>query len=89
MQRDFDPRKWTQVAVYFFMFNVAVLSTATFFIIAFACSPPSLFWDPQGQAEGLLSFMAQDRQQVFFNANGILKFACPCYQSLGLHQLTT
>jgi hypothetical protein len=68
-----DPRKWTRYAVYFLMCNVAGLSIATFFILLFVCSPPSLFWNPVAQAANPDKCMAQPRQQTFFETNGILK----------------
>ncbi|KAF2179061.1 hypothetical protein K469DRAFT_694975 [Zopfia rhizophila CBS 207.26] len=59
-----DPRKLTRIAVYFLMLNVAGLSIATFFILTFVCSPPSLFWDPQGQAAGAGKCMEHSLQQM-------------------------
>jgi hypothetical protein len=71
--RRLDPRRRTRVIVYFLMAWVAALSIVTFFVLLFVCTPPSLFWDPAGQAEHPEKCLKQPTQQVFFNINGIMK----------------
>jgi len=68
-----DPRRPTRWIVYFLMAWVAALSIVTFFVLLFVCTPPSLFWDPAGQALHPEKCLEQDTQQVFFNINGIMK----------------
>ncbi|KAI4638641.1 hypothetical protein J4E93_009942 [Alternaria ventricosa] len=67
-----DPRRPTRWIVYFLMAWVAALSIVTFFVLLFVCTPPSLFWDPAGQALHPEKCLKQDTQQVFFNINGIM-----------------
>ncbi|KAL1801157.1 hypothetical protein ACET3X_001499 [Alternaria dauci] len=67
-----DPRRRTKWIVYFLMAWVAALSIVTFFVLLFVCTPPSLFWDPVGQAENPEKCLKQNTQQVFFNINGIM-----------------
>ncbi|KAH6865399.1 hypothetical protein BKA58DRAFT_430950 [Alternaria rosae] len=67
-----DPRLPTRWIVYFLMAWVAALSIVTFFVLLFVCTPPSLFWDPAGQALHPEKCLKQDTQQVFFNINGIM-----------------
>lgn len=71
--RKLDPRKPTRWAVYFLMGFVFILNIVTFFVLLFVCVPPSLFWDPVGQALHPEKCLKQSTQQAFFNANGILK----------------
>ena len=66
-----DHRKLTRWAIYFLMAFVAALSITTFFFLAFVCVPPSLFWDPAGQAVAPEKCLSQPTQQMFFNLNGI------------------
>ncbi|KAI4906176.1 hypothetical protein J4E90_010849 [Alternaria incomplexa] len=68
-----DPRRPTRWIVYFLMAWVAALSIVTFFVLLFVCTPPSLFWNPEGQALHPEKCLKQDTQQVFFNINGIMK----------------
>ncbi|KAH9867235.1 hypothetical protein IAQ61_007827 [Plenodomus lingam] len=70
--RELDPRKGTRLIVYVLMASVAVLSIVTFFVLLFVCTPPSLFWDLQGQARNPEKCIPQSTQQVFFNTNGII-----------------
>lgn len=57
-------------AVYGLVFVVTGLSISSFFVLAFSCSPPSKFWDLQGTAPG--QCMAPDKQQTFYEVNGVL-----------------
>lgn len=59
--------KWT---VYFLMFFVIGISIASFFVLAFSCFPPAMFWDITGEVEG--KCMSPGSQQAFYDANGIL-----------------
>ncbi|KAG9187114.1 hypothetical protein G6011_04985 [Alternaria panax] len=70
-----DPRQRTRWMVYFLMVWVAALSIVTFFLLLFVCTPPSLFWDPVGQAKHPEKCLSQTTQQVFFNINGIMNSA--------------
>ncbi|RYO17702.1 hypothetical protein AA0121_g5550 [Alternaria tenuissima] len=70
--RRLDPRRRTRWIVYFLMAWVAALSIVTFFVLLFVCTPPSLFWNPVGQAEHPEKCLKQTTQQVFFNINGIM-----------------
>lgn len=70
-----DPRRYTRLTVYSLMAWVFVLSVVTFFVLLFVCTPPSLFWDPEGQAEHAEKCLSQPTQQMFFNINGIMKYA--------------
>ncbi|KAF2684220.1 hypothetical protein K458DRAFT_303568 [Lentithecium fluviatile CBS 122367] len=67
-----DHRKPTRYTVYFLMAFVFALSIVTFFVLLFVCVPPSLFWDPVGQALHPEKCMKQTTQQIFFNVNGIM-----------------
>jgi len=70
-----DPRRYTRWMVYFLMAWVFALSVVTFFVLLFVCTPPSLFWNPAGQAEHPEKCLPQPTQQMFFNINGIMKYA--------------
>ncbi|PLB50030.1 hypothetical protein P170DRAFT_463334 [Aspergillus steynii IBT 23096] len=59
--------KWT---VYFLMFFVIGISVSSFFVLAFSCYPPAMFWDVEGTVEG--ECMSPGSQQAFYDANGIL-----------------
>ncbi|CAO2649750.1 Nn.00g010420.m01.CDS01 [Neocucurbitaria sp. VM-36] len=70
--RRLDPRQVTRWIVHFLMVWVAALSVVTFFVLLFVCTPPSLFWDPVGQAEHPEKCLKLSTQQVFFNINGVM-----------------
>lgn len=69
-----DHRKPTRWATYFLMAFVAALGIVTFFVLAFVCVPPSLFWNPAEQLKHPEKCLKQSTQQTFFNVNGILKY---------------
>jgi hypothetical protein len=69
LRLDARPRmRWT---VYFLMFCVTGFSIASFFILAFSCFPPAVFWDMTGTVKG--KCMDSVSQQQFYDANGIIK----------------
>lgn len=69
-----DHRKPTRWAIYFLMAFVGALGIVTFFVLAFVCVPPSLFWKPAEQALHPEKCLKQSTQQIFFDINGVLKY---------------
>ncbi|KAF9891192.1 hypothetical protein FE257_004756 [Aspergillus nanangensis] len=65
-----DQRRCMKWSVYALMFMVIGLSVSSFFVLAFSCYPPAMFWDITGEVEG--TCMAMGAQQAFYDANGIL-----------------
>jgi hypothetical protein len=66
-----DHRERMRWLIYIWMFVVIGVSVSSFFVLAFSCFPPAVFWDITGTVEG--HCMASDDQQSFYDANGILK----------------
>lgn len=66
-----DQRPKMRWVVYFLMISVTGFSIASFFVLAFSCTPPSMFWDTTGTIKG--HCMGTGEQQQFYNANGIIK----------------
>ncbi|KAL4955732.1 hypothetical protein BDW69DRAFT_182283 [Aspergillus filifer] len=65
-----DPRRWMKYTVYGLLVIVIGLSIASFCILAFSCFLPPKFWDLSVDASD--HFMDADRQQTFYEANGVL-----------------
>lgn len=78
-----DHRKSTRLAIHLVMAFVIALSITTFFFLAFVCVPPSLFWNPAGQAAAPEKCFNQTTQQMFFNLNGI----CNIIQDVSIYLL--
>lgn len=66
-----DQRQKMRWLVYFLMLSVTIFSIASFFVLTFSCTPPSMFWDTTGTVRG--HCMSAESQQLFYNSNGIIK----------------
>ncbi|KAI1080323.1 hypothetical protein F5B20DRAFT_589403 [Whalleya microplaca] len=65
-----DQRPLMRNTVYFLIFIVVGFSIASFFILAFSCYPPEMFWDLTGTVKG--ECISAQSQQDFYDANGAL-----------------
>ncbi|KAH9904380.1 hypothetical protein F4778DRAFT_789967 [Xylariomycetidae sp. FL2044] len=65
-----DPRRSLRYWVFFLMFVVVGFSIASFFILAFSCYPPAVFWDLTGTIKG--KCIEANSQQAFYDANGVI-----------------
>ncbi|KAI0003521.1 hypothetical protein F4779DRAFT_96242 [Xylariaceae sp. FL0662B] len=65
-----DQRPLMRNTVYFLIFVVVGFSIASFFILAFSCYPPAMFWDITGTVKG--KCISADSQQHFYDVNGFL-----------------
>ncbi|KAK1146140.1 hypothetical protein N8T08_003229 [Aspergillus melleus] len=65
-----DRRRRMRWTVYCLMVFVIGISVSSFFVLAFSCYPPAMFWDVEGTVKG--KCMSPGSQQAFYDANGIL-----------------
>ncbi|KAI0023975.1 hypothetical protein F4780DRAFT_686761 [Xylariomycetidae sp. FL0641] len=65
-----DTRTNMKYIVYFQMFVLIGFQIASFFILAFSCYPPKMFWDIDGTVQG--HCMSPQSQQSFYDANGVI-----------------
>ncbi|KAH6131736.1 hypothetical protein HBI68_256010 [Parastagonospora nodorum] len=71
--RQINIKQWYRCTVVLLMAVTAAFSIAAFLLLLFSCTPPSLFWDLEGQAEHAGKCFTMKTQQTLFNVIGIFK----------------
>ncbi|KAH5618570.1 hypothetical protein HBI23_246850 [Parastagonospora nodorum] len=69
--RQINIKQWYRCTVVLLMAVTAAFSIAAFLLLLFSCTPPSLFWDLEGQAEHAGKCFTMKTQQTLFNVIGI------------------
>ncbi|KUI59168.1 hypothetical protein VP1G_06434 [Cytospora mali] len=64
-----DPRRPMRLSLYVFIGGLTAFNIISFFILAFSCTPPAMFWGDQVPGG---KCMAPESQLMFYNVNGIL-----------------